>query len=117
MRGSRLIIAVSSASAALFLLVAPLRAADRPERRELVKHEVLVARHGCGPYGHIGPWGGCIPGGPYGAGNYYIPGPDYYPPKPYFGPRLYGPAPVGAAPPDYGPWYWGARDYLVPAFP
>lgn len=76
-----------------------------------------VSKHNpCGPYGHRGPWGGCIPGGEYGAGNYWFLGPSYAGPRPYFGPPFYGEPPADAAQRDYGPAYWGARDYGIPAF-
>jgi hypothetical protein len=70
----------------------------------------------CGPYGHRGPWGGCIPGGEFGAGNYWFLGPPYTGPRPFFGPPFYGESPPAAAQHDYGPAYWGARPYGVPAF-
>ena len=74
-----------------------------------------VWRGDCGPYGHPGPWGGCVPGGPFGAGNYYFLGPEYHSPWAYEGPPNYGRTPEGEAR-EYGPGYWGARPYGIPAF-
>ncbi len=97
---------------ALASCAADAQAAGRP----LIRKGPETARMDCGPYGHRGPWGGCIPGGLYGAGNYYFLGPPYLSSRPYAGPPFYGQVPREDTSRDYGPAYWGMRDYGVPAF-
>ncbi|WP_424361692.1 hypothetical protein [Methylocystis parvus] len=105
------------AVALVVLATAPAALAADKAGGRIAARETVWKRVDCGPYGHRGPWGGCIPGGEFGAGNYWLLGPNYVASRPFLGPRFYGAPPTeAAAQRDYGPAYWGARDYGIPAF-
>ncbi len=50
-----------------------------------------------------------------GAGNYYLPGPPYGS-APYYWDLFNLPIPDRVQPVGYGPGFWGARSYDIPAF-